>query len=78
MILPNVERIPLDSYRKLEGFARAAEALVATRRTPEAAPGFTATQAEHDAVRDISHRLFRAASAPGLFVEDENQTWPPS
>jgi hypothetical protein len=73
VVLPGVESIPVDTYRKLESFARGGGVIVATRRTPEAAPGFLATQAEHDAVRDISQKLFRAPSAPGLFVEDENK-----
>jgi hypothetical protein len=73
VILPGVESIPVDTYRRLESFARGGGVLVATRRTPEAAPGFMVTQADHDVVRDISQKLFRAAPAPGLFVEDENK-----
>ncbi|HEV2883346.1 MAG TPA: glycosyl hydrolase, partial [Pyrinomonadaceae bacterium] len=43
VILPSVERIPIDTYRKLEEFARGGGILIATRRTPAELPGFLAT-----------------------------------
>jgi alpha-L-rhamnosidase len=71
VVLPGVERIPLGTYRKLEVFARNGGALIATRRAPEGAPGFLATDAENNEVRALSKRLFETAAAPGRLAEDE-------
>ncbi len=73
VILPGVENIPLPTYRRLEEFARSGGILVATRRSPAAAPGFRAGAAEQKEVRDISRRLFEGPSAEGQLVEDENR-----
>jgi hypothetical protein len=71
VILPNVERIPLDTLTRLEEFARGGGVLIATRRLPAVAPGFTATEAEQGQVREIAQRLFEGPSAPAHFVGDE-------
>ncbi len=74
VVLPNVEHIPLDTLRKLEEFARGGGIVIATRRRPEVAPGFMATEAEKREVRDISRRLFEgSAKPPAHFVEDEKR-----
>ena len=73
VILPGVERMPLDTYRKLEEFARGGGIVVATRRLPTLAPGFQASDADQAQVRDITERLFRGPSAPAHFVQDEAQ-----
>lgn len=71
VILPGVERMPLDTLQKLEEFARGGGVLIATRRLPFEAPGFLATRADHVKVTDHARRLFEGASAPGRFVVDE-------
>jgi hypothetical protein len=71
VVLPNVERIPLDTLTRLDEFARSGGVLIATRRLPAIAPGFAATQAEQGQVRDIAQRLFVGPAAPAHFVEDE-------
>ncbi len=71
VVLPGVDRIPLDTYRKLEAFARGGGALIATRRAPSGAPGFLATAAESDEVRAISRRLFEGHDAPARLAEAE-------
>ena len=71
VILPNVERIPLETLTKLEEFSRGGGVLVATRRLPAAAPGFAATEADHDRIREAAARLFEGPTAPAHFVEDE-------
>jgi hypothetical protein len=50
IVLPNVETIPVDTYRKFEEFARANGVLIATKRTPSQAPGFRATDQDHQQV----------------------------
>jgi hypothetical protein len=73
VVLPGVERIPLATMRKLEQFARGGGIVIATRRLPDLAPGYLTPEADSQAVRDIVQRLFKAADAPGIFIEDENQ-----
>ncbi|HEU0253670.1 MAG TPA: glycosyl hydrolase, partial [Pyrinomonadaceae bacterium] len=71
VVLPGVERIPVDTYRKLEGFVRGGGILIATRRTPHLAPGLKATEAETNEVTDLSRRLFKDTGARGHFVAAE-------
>jgi hypothetical protein len=71
VILPYVERIPLDTYRKLEEFVAGGGILIATRRTPSEAPGFQATQADRDQIAALSKSLFEGSSARAHFVADE-------
>jgi hypothetical protein len=63
VVLPDVERIPLDTLRKLEAFARAGGVVLATGRTPSGTPGFLATEAQNEEVRAISTRLFEDRQA---------------
>ena len=71
VILPGVERIPLSTYRKLDEFVRGGGILIATRRTPQFAPGFKATEAETNEVMELSRRLFKDTGARAHFVADE-------
>ena len=71
VVLPGVERIPVDTYRKLEEFVRGGGILIATRRTPHLAPGLKATEAETNEVTDLSRRLFKDTGARGHFVAEE-------
>jgi hypothetical protein len=73
VILPAVERIQPATMRKLEQFARGGGTVVATRRLPDHAPGYKASDADTQTVRDIAQRLFKDANAPGIFIEDESQ-----
>jgi hypothetical protein len=73
IVLPNVETIPVDTYRKFEEFARANGVLIATRRTPSQAPGFRATPEDHQQIADISKALFAAATPVAHLVENETR-----
>jgi len=73
VILPGVERIPLDTLKKLAEFVRNGGVLIATRRLPSLAPGFLANESEHDQIRDLSRNLFEGPSAPAHFIADEKQ-----
>lgn len=72
VILPNIERIPLTSYRRLERFAAGGGHLVAVRRKPALGPGRLRAEEEAKEIREISARLFDAPGAPGRFVADDN------
>jgi hypothetical protein len=69
-VLPEVERIPPATYRKLEEFARNGGTLIATRRTPSLAPGLADAEQQGREVSDISRRLFEGPPAQGRIVAD--------
>jgi hypothetical protein len=73
ILLPGVERCPLATLRKLEAFAKAGGTVIATRRLPSLAPGYTATDADTAEVQSISQRLFLSPNAPGIFLHDESK-----
>lgn len=73
VVLPGIERIPLESLKKLDEFVKNGGILVATRRLPQVAPGFKATAAEQKQIKEITQRLFEGASAKAKFVADESQ-----
>lgn len=71
VILPDVSRIPIETYRKLEEFVRGGGILIATRRTPLELPGFLATQENHKQIIEISKRLFEGTTPRAHLVMDE-------
>ncbi len=73
VILPNVTRIPLATYKKFEEFANGGGILVAYGDLPSLAPGYKATEADHQAIRDISQRLFSAPGAKGIYLQTADQ-----
>jgi hypothetical protein len=73
IILPAVERIPLETMRKFEELARGGVTVIATRRLPEIVPGLKATAADQADLREIVKRTFSGLSGRGVFVEDEKQ-----
>ncbi|WP_321474248.1 glycosyl hydrolase [uncultured Paludibaculum sp.] len=73
VVLPNVERIPLTSYRRLERFASNGGLLVAVGRKPSLGPGWLEAESEARQVREITTRLFDAPGAPGHFVADDRK-----
>jgi hypothetical protein len=73
VVLAGVERIPPATMQKLKEFADGGGIVVATRRLPDRAGGYKATEQDAQAVRDIAQYLFKAPGAPGLFVEEESK-----
>lgn len=73
VVLPGVERIPLETMRKLEEFVRGGGIVIATRRRPEIVPGLKATAEDQIALHEIVKRLFEGPSAKAYYVEDEKQ-----
>ena len=71
MILPGVESIPLETYRKFEEFVRGGGVLIATRSAPRSVPGFLATQKDHAQIVEISSRLFGDPKNTARLVTDE-------
>lgn len=65
LVMPNVERVPMESLPLLEKFLSSGGKIVATGRLPSQAPGFRATAADHARV---------AKTAAGFtLVADERQ-----
>ena len=73
VVLPNVERIPLETMKKIEEFARNGGIVIATRRLPGIVPGLRAKAVEQSELLDIVKRLFEIDSAKAHFVADEKQ-----
>jgi hypothetical protein len=71
VVLPNVERISFETYRKFEEFVRGGGVLVATRRKPAEQPGLLAKAAGHQQIAGLSSQLFEGSTARGHFVADE-------
>lgn len=61
IVLPGIERIPLESMRKIEEFARAGGVVIAARRLPSTVPGVSATQAQQDELKAIVQQTFGGA-----------------
>jgi hypothetical protein len=73
IVLAGVERMPLSTARKLLDFATKGGQLIATRSIPSMVPGYKATAADQNALRQTMHQLFEAADAPGVFIKDESK-----
>ena len=73
VLLPGVERMPLESLRKLDEFVRNGGILIASRKIPGIAPGFKATEAEQKELKEIANRLFGGANARAKFVPTDEE-----
>jgi hypothetical protein len=73
LVLPNIERLPLATYKKIEQYAQHGGIVIATRGLPSIALGFRETGNDGKQIEEISQRLFKVNGAAGHFVEDENQ-----
>lgn len=73
LVLPGVERIPLKTYERIEDFAKRGGMVIATRRLPDVAPGYTDAEAITARVKGISDELFHGQIATAHFVEKERE-----
>lgn len=73
VILPGIERIPLESLRKLDEFVKNGGILIATRNLPSIAPGMKATEAEQSEVKSIVARLFDGTNPNVKFVQTDEE-----
>lgn len=72
LILPDVDRIPLATYRKIADFARRGGIVIATRRLPATAPGLLHADEESAEIAALSHALFGGEVKTAAFVRDED------
>jgi hypothetical protein len=73
VILPNVERMPVETILRLDEFARSGGTLIATRRWPISVPGYKPSDAEHALFKTVSQRLFEGANPLAIVIADETQ-----
>ncbi len=71
VVLPGIERMPLESLRKLDAFVKEGGKLVAVRRTPSIVPGLNVTEAERSELTATSLRLFNGSNASVKLVEKD-------
>ncbi len=67
LVLPEVERISLAAYRKIDAFAKAGGIVIALRGAPSLAPGF---KDDSEPIKQVSASLFEASGAKGHLLKD--------
>jgi len=72
LILPDIDRIPVSTYRKIQEYAKRGGIVIATRRLPATAPGLLDAEKQTAEIGQISSELFRAKGSDGHLIEDEN------
>jgi hypothetical protein len=73
IILPGVERIPLETMDRLLRLARSGVTVIATRRIPDVVPGLNATPADQNQLHNMTKGLFSGVVGRAFFVEDEKE-----
>lgn len=68
LVLPNVDRISLSTYRKLEAYLQNGGKIIALGRLPEHAPGLK-DEGDSPAVHALSQSLFSGAGK-GVYIQD--------
>jgi hypothetical protein len=58
LVIPNVERLPLTTYKKIAEYARSGGVVLATQRLPSRAPGWVESKRDSAAVQQVSQELF--------------------
>ncbi len=73
VVLPNVERLPIETLQKLEAFAKQGGVVIAARRKPASLPGYKTTEAERQQHTELIQRFFDGAKPLAHFVADDKQ-----
>ncbi|MCU1257175.1 MAG: hypothetical protein JWO80_60, partial [Bryobacterales bacterium] len=73
LLLPNVDRIAVASYERIEAFAKKGGVVLAVGRVPSLAPGLQDGN-ESPRVKEISARLFTESGALGHIVGEQDLT----
>jgi hypothetical protein len=68
IILPNVTRLPLSAYQKIEAYAAAGGQVIAVGKTPSLAPGLKEQDASAE-IAAISGRLFQSSGHKGVALD---------
>ena len=73
VVLPAIDRIPLDVLQTLEAFAKAGGVVIASKHAPEHTPGFVDRDKKDREVQATVTRLFDSNGASAVVVPDERQ-----
>ncbi|MEZ5426844.1 MAG: glycosyl hydrolase [Pyrinomonadaceae bacterium] len=73
VVLPGIERMPIESLRKLDEFVRQGGILISARKTPSIVPGMKATEAEQEELKSIVVRLFDGKNPRVKFVQTDEE-----
>ncbi len=65
VVLPGVETMPAATLRELKEFSKRGGIVVATNQLPSRAPGYRATEAEHEEVKGLAKSFVRLAISTG-------------
>ena len=68
LILPPTDRIPLATYKKIEGYAAATGKVIVLGRLPSLAPGLL-EQSDSSQIASLSAKLFRESGHRGVLVD---------
>ena len=71
VVLPDIERMPLESIRTIDAFVKSGGKVVATRRVPSMVPGIQTTDKEQIEFKEIVTRLFAGANAKLVSSDEE-------
>jgi hypothetical protein len=69
LVLPNVERLPLATYRRIERYERDGGVVIALGHAPSRAPGWVESKRDSAAVQQISQELFSAGAKTARLIE---------
>jgi hypothetical protein len=73
LTLPNVDRIPPNTFAKILAFAQHGGIVIASRRLPATAPGLENAERDSQRIQEISHSLFQGDLGSAHFVERDDQ-----
>jgi hypothetical protein len=69
LVIPDVERMPLATYQKIEAYLRNGGRVIATENAPSRAPGFVEGPRDTPAVREISREIFARGAKNAKLIE---------
>lgn len=69
LVIPNVTRLPLATYRKIQQYAQNGGIVIATESLPSRAPGFLQSPRDTAAVGQISRKLFAPEAKNAKLVD---------
>jgi hypothetical protein len=71
LILPGVERIPLETLHRLQRFVASGGSLIATRHLPSLAPGFFDREPQSNKIKELVDSIFKSSPSGAVLVDDE-------
>ncbi|HQU84675.1 MAG TPA: glycosyl hydrolase [Pyrinomonadaceae bacterium] len=73
VVLPGIQRMPIESLRKLDEFVQAGGIVIATRKLPSIVPGMKATETEQSELKSTIARLFDGKNPRVKFVQTDEE-----